>query len=143
MKKEVMKLNLSPLHNATEQLEKSLKYAHSEIAKKDDGLFEQFRNSVVQCFEFTYEISWKMLKRQIEKDSPSPELVDTYSYNDLIREAAERGLIENPQQWFDYRHFRNLTSHAYDKDKAQQVFIAASDFLSSAKFLMKQLKIKN
>jgi nucleotidyltransferase substrate binding protein (TIGR01987 family) len=138
-----MKLNLTPLVKAVEQLEKSLKYANSEMAKKDKDLFEQFRNSVIQCFEFTYEISWKMLKRQIEKDSPSPELIDTYSYNDLIREAAERGLVDDPQKWFDFRHYRNLTSHAYDREKAQQVFLAASDLLVSTKSLLNQLQAKN
>jgi nucleotidyltransferase substrate binding protein (TIGR01987 family) len=138
-----MKLNLIPLKKAIEQLEKSLKYANSEMAKKDKELFEQFRNSVIQCFEFTYEVSWKMLKRQIEKDSASPELVDTFSYNELIRDAAERGLIDNPQQWFNYRHYRNLTAHAYDHEKAQQVFLAANDLLASSKSLFMLLQAKN
>ncbi len=138
-----MKLDLSPLQNAIEQLSKSLNFAHSDMAKKDNDLFEQFRNSVIQCFEFTYEISWKMIKRQIEIDSPSPELIDTYSYNDLIREAAERGIIEDPKKWFNYRHFRNLTSHAYNKNKAAEIFNAASEFLISVSFLLTQLRTKN
>lgn len=116
-----MKLDVSSLALALTQLEKSLHFAESEQAKNDSELFEQFRNSVIQCFEFCYELSWKMLKRQIEIDAASPELVDTFSYNMLIREGAERGLLSDAENWLTYRHYCNLTSHIYDLNKAQQV----------------------
>jgi nucleotidyltransferase substrate binding protein (TIGR01987 family) len=139
----MMKLNLQPLEQAIEQLETSLQFANSEMALKDKKLFEQFRNSVIKCFEYTYEISWKMLKRQLEKDSPSPEVIDTLSFNDFIREGAEYGLIDEPDKWFEYRQFRNLTSHTYDKHKAQQVYLKSPSLLESAKNLLAHLKAKN
>ena len=53
-----MTLDLSPLNNAVGQLTKSLAYAHSPAALNDAGLREQMRNSVILCFEFTFESSW-------------------------------------------------------------------------------------
>jgi hypothetical protein len=43
----------------------------------DPGLREQMRNSVIQCFEFTYELSWKMLKRYLEETEANPSEIDT------------------------------------------------------------------
>ena len=60
-----MKLDLSSLSSALDQLEESLRYSTSEAAQADPKLFRQFRNSAVQCFEFTYELCWKMLKKMI------------------------------------------------------------------------------
>lgn len=71
-----MQLELSPLIRAVESLNKSLDYAHSPNAKNDPGLFEQFRNSSIQCFEFTYELSWKFLKRQLELDVQGKNMSD-------------------------------------------------------------------
>jgi len=58
-----MSLDFTPLGNAIKQLETSLQYATSSAAQADRGLFEQLRNAVIQSFEFTYELSLKMLKR--------------------------------------------------------------------------------
>jgi hypothetical protein len=50
-----------------------LAYAQSDAALADPDLREQLRNSVIQCFEFTYELSWKMLKHHLETTEPSPD----------------------------------------------------------------------
>ena len=31
-------------------------------------------------------------------------------FNDLVRDAAQYGLIDNPSVWMDYRRARNITS---------------------------------
>ena len=62
-----MSLDFSSLATAIGQLENSIAFAESDMAQSNDDLFEQLRNSVIQCFEFTYELSWKMLKRYLEE----------------------------------------------------------------------------
>ncbi len=138
-----MILDLSALENAIHKLEKSIEYSKSEIAIKDAEIFEQFRNSVIQCYEFTYELCWKMLKRKIEVDAPDSTLIDRMSFKDLIREGAERGFIATPIAWFKYREDRNLTSHTYDFKIAERVYLRAILFLSDAKNLFNELKAKN
>ena len=61
-----MKIDFSALGSAIAQLEISLKYANSNLAKTEPGLFEQLRNSVIQCFEFTYELSHKKPRRYLK-----------------------------------------------------------------------------
>lgn len=125
-------LDLSALQNAIAQLEKALGYARSQLATSDPDLFEQFRNSTIQCFEYTYELSWKFMKRQIEMDHPNPAVVDEWGFKDLIREAAVRGLIEDPAAWFSFRQLRYISSHAYGKAKAEEVYEGAPILLGAA-----------
>src|SRR5882757_2845720 len=60
-----MKLDLSALQDAITALDKSLGYLYSDLAK-DPDLREQFRAACILAFEFTYEVVYKMLKRQLE-----------------------------------------------------------------------------
>lgn len=139
-----MKLDFSPLAKAINQLEKSLDYATSPLAENDSGLFEQLRNSVIQCFEFTYELSHKMLKRFLEETSASSTDISNYSFQDLIRTANEKGLLRSDWlSWRTYRQARNNSSHSYDEDKAEQVYQIASDFLLEAKHLYQQLILRS
>jgi len=60
----------------------------------------------------------------MEIESASPEEVDFTSSRGLLRLAAEKGLVQNIEAWFEYRQMRNITSHTYDHEKAQQVYDA-------------------
>ncbi len=135
-----MSLDFTPLGNAINQLEKSLQYSTSNAAKADPGLFEQLRNSVIQCFEFTYELSHKMLKRYLEETTANPEEFDLNTFQNLIRTGNEKGLLRSDWlRWKDYRQARTNSSHAYDGRKAEQVYAIAPDFLEEARHLYKQL----
>ena len=135
-----MSLDFTPLGNAINQLEKSLQYATSDAARADPGLFEQLRNSVIQCFEFTYELSHKMLKRYLEETAANPEEFDLSTFQNLIRSGNEKGLLRSDWlRWKDYRQARTNSSHAYDGTKAEQVYAIAPDFLEEARHLYKQL----
>lgn len=135
-----MSIDYSPLGNAINQLEKSLQYAVSPMAKGDPGLFEQLRNSVIQCFEFTYELSHKMLKRYLEETAANPDEIDLSTFQNLVRSGNEKGLLRSDwSRWKDYRQARTDSSHTYDEEKAESVYMVASDFLIEAKHLYKQL----
>jgi nucleotidyltransferase substrate binding protein (TIGR01987 family) len=135
-----MGLDFSSLQNAISQLEKSLEYANSPLAKSDSDLFEQLRNSVIQCFEFTYELSHKMLKRYLEETAASPEEIDLGTFQNLIRTGNEEGILRSDWlRWRIYRQARTDSSHTYDKGKAEAVYSIAPDFLEEAKYLYKQL----
>lgn len=128
-------LDLSSLESATNQLEKALQYSVSDLAK-DKNLYEQFRNSTVQCFEFTYELAWKFLQRKLEQVHPNPQIIDELDFKDLIRECAQRGYVKSPELWFEFRRLRNLSSHAYDKNKAEQVYLKAKSLLGETRYLI-------
>lgn len=134
-----MALDTKSFERALSQLQEALQFSVSPIAKADPRLFQQFRNSAIQCFEFSFEIAIKMLRRQLERFESS-EIVDQYTYRDLIRVAAERGLISDPVLWFSFREQRNITAHTYDEDKAIQVYSCLPTFLQQAQSLLIHLQ---
>ncbi len=137
-----MKLDLSALRDAIAALEKSLGYLRSDLAA-DPNLREQFRAASIQGFEFTYEVAYKMMKRQLEQIAANPSEVDGMTYMQLIRSAAEAGLIGDVPRFRDYRDKRNLTSHTYNKRKAEEIVSVLDNFMTDARFLLSELERRN
>lgn len=132
-----MKLDLGSFEKALASLERAIRRSSAEVND------EELRDAVIQRFEYTYELSWKMLKRRLEQDSPSPQQIDRLSFNDLLREAAERGMITNVRRWMEFREQRNITSHTYDRKKAESVYATALDFAKEAGELLAKLQERN
>ena len=55
----------------------------------------QIRDGLIQRYEFTYEISHKILKRYIEMTLPNPEVWDAMPFADLIRTGNELSLLKS------------------------------------------------
>ncbi len=133
-------LDLTSFRSAVTQLKTSLGYVNSKSAKDDLALGEQFRAASIQAFEFTYELSWKMLKRHLEMTEANPALIDELSFQDLIRIGNERGLLlSNWEIWKIYRTARGTTSHTYNHSKAIEVAALIPNFLKEAQFLLDKL----
>lgn len=97
-------------------------------------------SGVVKNFEFVYEISTKMIKRVIEMEAANPTEVDESHFRDVLRMAAEKGLIVDVEVWFRYRKMRNITSHTYDHEKALQVYRDTLAFIVDAQQLLQKLE---
>jgi nucleotidyltransferase substrate binding protein (TIGR01987 family) len=72
---------------------------------------------IIQSFEFTYEMSWKLLKSALEEEagnSPSGP-------RSIFKEAYQLELIENEGVWLAIIKDRNLASHTYEEKMADQV----------------------
>ena len=136
-----MALDLSSLENAISQLEEALQYCNSDIAKNDKKLAKHLRAGAIQAFEFSYELSFKMLKRYFEMSEPNPAAVDEMTFNDIIRKGYEVGLLNAEiSNWREFRKDRGTTSHTYDETKAQDIFETLPAFLKEAKHLLNQIK---
>nr|WP_286180983.1 nucleotidyltransferase substrate binding protein [Leptothrix sp. C29] len=101
---------------------------------------EELRDACIQRFEFTFELSWKMLKRRLELDLPNASEVDAMSFRALIRAGAEQGLIGEVAPWWVYRDKRNITSHTYDARKAAEVAAVLPAFALDAQALLAALQ---
>lgn len=132
-------------------LRKAVKALSAVIAKSDDADFmsrmdEVGRNavkaSVIQHFEFTYELCWKFLKRWLETNI-SPGIADGVTRRELFRLAAENRLIDDVEQWMRYHEARNLTSHVYQPETAAKVFDIAHAFSRDATCLLAALEVRN
>jgi nucleotidyltransferase substrate binding protein (TIGR01987 family) len=78
---------------------------------------EFLRDSVIQRFEFTHELAWKMLKLQLEAEGL---IVNTP--RETMQEALQAGFIEDGNLWSDMQKMRNLTSHTYREKLADDVY---------------------
>lgn len=123
-----MKLDLSSLRLAVHSL-------GAALAQKKD---EFIRDSVIQRFEYTYELCWKFLARHLEQELGA-SAVDRFSRRDLFRAGAEKGLLRDASAWFQYHTARNLTSHTYNVSVAEDVYAVTQPFLEDAEFLLRQL----
>lgn len=123
-------LILTSFEKALESLEEVLQEPKTDIV----------RDSAIKRFEYTYELSVKMLRRYLEMSEDVAGSVDEVSSKDLIRLGAEKGCIEDPERWFQYREARNITSHAYDEEKADSIYAVLPAFAKDAQGLLEQLR---
>lgn len=127
-------MNISALQNAL----KSLKDAYSEYNKTQN---EYVRDSVIQRFEYTYALAVKFIQRYIELNIPNQEDLSTLTFNQLIRQANEMGILLNDlEQWIIYRQKRNITSHTYNIEKAKEVISIVGKFIEEIEYLITKLK---
>lgn len=129
------KLNLTSLQNTVSRLKEGWLRYQSDITDT------QIRDGLVQRFEFSYEISHKMIKRYLEITSATPAEYDSMAFADLIRSANEQGLLHGDwSDWRTYREMRSKTSHTYDEQVALEVVAGIPAFLSEAEYLLQQLQ---
>ena len=75
------------------------------------------RDSIIQRFEFTFEMAWKALFRFL---SAKGERVAAKAW-DVLPLAFEAQLITDAETWDRLREYRDDTSHEYDEAKAVEV----------------------
>ena len=127
-------MDISALQNTL----KSLKDAYSEYNKTQN---EYVRDSVIQRFEYTYALAVKFIQRYIELNIPNQEDLSTLTFNQLIRQANEMGILLNDlEQWIIYRQKRTITSHTYNIEKAKEVISIVGKFIEEIEYLITKLK---
>lgn len=72
---------------------------------------------MIQAFEYTHELAWKVLKDFLE----SRGVQNLYGSRDVTRVAFQTGLIVDGDTWMAMIDSRNLTSHTYDEATAQKI----------------------
>lgn len=104
---------LEQLIRAREQLQKAADYYKKEndITKK-----EFLRDSIIQRFEFTFELAWKAIREYellqgIRLDTP----------REVLKRAYKIGVIGNETGWLMLLQDRNNTSHIYDENIAIEI----------------------
>ena len=138
-------LDLSALRSAMASLDDGLAVVGDSnwFSQQDERVRNTLVAGVIQNFEFVYEISVKMLRRQLEAEADTPTEIDQAGFRDLLRLAAEKGLISDVEAWFGFRQMRNITAHTYDHAKAQQVYQGTQAFLTHARRLLLQLEARH
>ena len=82
---------------------------------EDPGLDEMMRDSLIQRFEFSHELAWKLMKDYEEYQGIS----GIRGSRDAIRNALQIGLADDPE-WMETIELRNQTSHRYDEEMVKE-----------------------
>ena len=86
------------------------KYSNQEITT------ELERAGIIQFFEMTFELAWKVLKDYLESEGYMVK-----SPRETVKQAFQIGLIDNGHIWIDALSNRNLTTHTYDEELATKM----------------------
>lgn len=95
------------LKNAQQKLKQALELPETEIN----------RDATIQRFEFTFELTWKLLNLFIRESG-----IEVYGPKNTLREAEKLELIQDIDVWFDFLYARNLTTHTYQEETAKEAF---------------------
>jgi nucleotidyltransferase substrate binding protein (TIGR01987 family) len=134
---ELPELDIKPLERALGQFE--IAVAAWDAAPQDALI----RDAVIQRFEFTYELSMKMLRRYLRLVAISEDEVNDLTFRDLIRRASDLNLIKGDLgSWVAFRQARNDTVHTYNETRAIEVAGATTKFALEARTLLEALKEK-
>lgn len=107
MDTERLEERISDYLKALTQLEKAVGQPKDEF----------IRDSVIQRFEFTHELAWKMLKLRLEQED-----VFAKTPRETLQASLEAEFIVDGNAWTDLQKMRNLTSHTYNEDLAEEVY---------------------
>lgn len=75
------------------------------------------QQGLIQGFEFTHELAWNVLKNYLEYEG----IQGIVGSRGAVRESFKRGLISNGEAWIDMIDKRNLSSHTYNLEIANQM----------------------
>ena len=81
------------------------------------------KQGLIQGFEFTFELAWNVMKDYLEEQG----ITGIIGSKDTVRHAFTKGLIKNGQVWIDMIEDRNLASHVYDEETANDLFTAITN----------------
>ena len=111
---------------AYSKLDQAVQKIQEEYPIKEDGTIEEdsflddiIKEGLIQRFEYTHELAWNVLKDFLENAGNN----NIFGSKDATREAFAAGLISNGEVWMDMIKSRNKTSHTYNQETADDIFM--------------------
>jgi nucleotidyltransferase substrate binding protein (TIGR01987 family) len=91
--------------------------------------------------KISHELAWKTLKDYLIHQG----FFEIHGSRDATRKAFELDIIENGEVWMDMILNRNRSSHTYNPETAEEIFILIQKeyFSEFSSFAEKMLEIKN
>lgn len=109
---------------------------------KDDFLDNIIKEGLIQRFEYTHELAWNVMKDFLTNAGNN----NIFGSKDATREAFAVGIILNGEIWMDMIQSRNKTSHTYNSETADDIFLKIiheyyEEFLSFKNKMQEFIKI--
>jgi nucleotidyltransferase substrate binding protein (TIGR01987 family) len=113
---------------ALDKLSQSVSYIKRKYSEDEDTainseellsvLDEMIKEGLIQRFEYTHELAWKVMKDYAEYQGNS----SIGGSRDASREALQLKLITEGEIWMDMIISRNKTSHTYNEEIANEIY---------------------
>ena len=117
----------------------SLKECYNDYTmQKDEKMQTYIKDSCIKRFEYTYEMSKKIMNKFLKKEYDKTE--KELSINNIFREMYGLGLIDSFDNWVDYRENRNISAHEYDITKTYPIIELIPRFLVDVDFFITHLE---
>ena len=84
---------------------------------KQEKLNDMEKQGLIKAFEYTYEISWKTLQDLLKEKG----YTDILGLKPVIKQSFQDGYISDGKNWMRMHVSRNLTSHTYDEETAEEI----------------------
>lgn len=93
--------------------------AFSQFEKflEKEELNELENQGLIKAFEYTFELAWKTLQ-DLLKEKGYKEI---HGPKPTIQQSFQDGYINNGKDWMKMLEGRNLTSHSYNEDTANEI----------------------
>lgn len=111
--KDKLEQNLANFQRALTSLEVNIEKI--KVKPKTDDDFDIYRDSTIQRFEYSMELSKKLMANYIEYIDEAVK-----GQKLILKKAFEFDLIDD-EIWFRMLDDRNITSHEYSEDLAQEL----------------------
>lgn len=120
------------MENARPRWEQKLQSYHKALNRlaeivnvMDKRQLNEFEaDGLIQRFEFTFELAWKLMRSYAEFQGTDKEIMGS---RDAIRWAFENKLISDSGTWMEMVKRRNDTSHTYDEDTASEAVLSIKE----------------
>jgi len=123
------------LFNFANALEKYESSVNRQEEFKNEGFGDVYLDLIVKRFEFTYEMSWKALKRYLEFLG-----FDVKNPRQTFKEGYAQQILEDENVWLDMIEQRNLSSHVYDEIEISEILDKKENYLKAFQNLKIQLE---
>jgi nucleotidyltransferase substrate binding protein (TIGR01987 family) len=99
--------------------EKALAQLTDAIETYRDTENDLIKEGIIQRFEFTHELAWKVMKDFLEYEG----YVNITGSRTATREMYNKDLLENGQEWMNMIESRNETVHTYQEKILNEEYI--------------------
>ena len=107
----------SNYNKALKKLSEAIGYVKNK--PKEKVLDEILKEGIIQRFEYTHELAWNVMKDFLLEIGD----VTLYGSKDATREAFKTELIKDGDVWMEMIKSRNKTSHTYNEEIAQEIYL--------------------
>ncbi len=103
-----------------ENYKRALQQLNAAVKLSEEKELSQLeKQGLIQAFEYTHELAWKVMQDFFKYQGNS----EIHGSRDATREAFKTGLIQDGDNWMVMIRNRNLTSHTYNVETSEEIYL--------------------